>query len=84
MHTIARAGWRMHFNSDFSGTAQLHGEELDPADHIQFPAELLIEIERRCMEKLADWADDLGNDADGWSIARELRKRAEALKTPAP
>lgn len=61
MHTTARAGWRIHFNSDLSGTATLKKDSVDLTGHgawtpeaqLEFPAELLVEFAARALERAA-------------------------------
>lgn len=60
MHTIAKDGWRIHYNSDFSGKAILVCDPFGPRGtlrsddevHVEFPASLLEALVEKEVESM--------------------------------
>lgn len=92
MRTIARAGWRIHFNSDLSGEARLVADHpgafrlltylgeraTDVHQEVHFPAELLREFQARALDDAADALFD--DPAASWRDADWLRQRAARVR----
>lgn len=87
MHTTARSGWRIHFNSDLSGKAILQADDNKQFDlkrvegqnllglSVEFPAELLLEFQARALEEAADEWPEVGAATSSWLEERATTTR---------